>query len=145
MGDLMFREPRQYLRDMWDEFMDLTDRTPAFARRTWSPAVDVKQTDKAYVLEADLPGMTEDDIDVRVESDRLVLSSSKEEEEKTEEEGYIRRERYQRTFNRTFRLPSDVNEEKIDATFRNGVLTITMPRSGSPERESGRKIKVTSK
>ncbi|MFW5742281.1 MAG: Hsp20/alpha crystallin family protein [Spirochaetota bacterium] len=70
---------------------------------------------------------------------------TQEEEEKTEEEGYIRRARYSRSFNRAFRLPSDVNQDKIEARFNKGVLTITMPRSGSPERESGRRIEIASK
>jgi HSP20 family protein len=128
--------------DVFDDFMDVTDRSPAFRRRVWAPAVDVKETDKAYILQADLPGMEKDDVDVRVETDRITLSSSKEEERETEEEGYLRRERFSRRFKRSFRLPADVNREKIDAEFKNGVLTVNMPRTGESTREQGRKTDV---
>lgn len=142
MADLKDREPDHYLDEMDASFMDLTDPAPAFGTRTWTPAVDVRETDRTYVLEADLPGMEDDDVEVKVESDKLTLSSSKEEELETDEDGYIRHERYFRSFSRTFKLPADVNEEKIHAKFQKGVLTITMPRSSKAKRDVGRTIEV---
>lgn len=141
MGDLA-KTPDDYLGEMINDFMDLTVRAPAFGTRVWSPAVDVKATDKEYVLEADLPGMTEKDVDVRVEADRLTVSSTREEEHEEEDDGYLRRERFTRSFRRSFRLPSDVEKSKIDAHFRNGVLTIDMPRSDKARESKGRTIKV---
>ena len=142
MGDLMFREPDKYMQEMWDDFVDVTDRSPAFRSRVWAPAVDVRRKDKEYVLEADLPGMTQDDINVRVESDRLVLEGDKQEEHEEEEEGYLRKERYSRSFQRRFRLPTDVNQSKISAEFQKGVLTVKLPRTKKQQQEQGREIEV---
>jgi HSP20 family molecular chaperone IbpA len=141
MGDLMRREPGRLFRDLWEDFLDRTDFTPTRRRQGWAPAVDVKETDKAYILEADLPGLTEKDVDVRVEGDTLTLSSQKEEERKEEREGYLRRERYSRAFQRSFRLPDDVDRDKIDAKFEKGVLTLNLPRTGE-QKESVKKIEV---
>ena len=143
MGDLMRRGPDRLFRDLWDDFTDWFDWAPMRWRRGWAPAVDVKETDKAYILEADLPGLTEKDVDVRVEGNTLTLSSHKEEERKEEHEGYLRRERYSRSFRRSFRLPEDVDKDKINARFQKGVLTLTMPRTGE-KREGGRSIEVKS-
>lgn len=138
------REPTRYLGESWDEFVDVTDRAPAFGARLWAPAVDVRQTQRTYYLEADLPGMTTGDIDVRVEGDRLILTGSREETREEDEEGYLMRERYSRRFSRRFRLPSDVDKDKIEAEFKNGVLTVKMSRSGDGSESKGRSIKVKS-
>ncbi|MFW5694530.1 MAG: Hsp20/alpha crystallin family protein [Alkalispirochaeta sp.] len=96
-----------------------------------SPAVDIRQNDNMYVIEADLPGMSEDQIDVRVENDLLVISASAQ-EENTAEEGaqnsdeFIVRERTARSFYRSFAMPKDADAGQIDATFRNGVLTVQL-------------------
>ncbi|MFW5683840.1 MAG: Hsp20/alpha crystallin family protein [Spirochaetota bacterium] len=145
MANVIHNDPGRYLQEMWDDFVDITDRAPAGQRRIWAPAVDVRKTDKEYLVEADLPGMTEDDIDLRVESDRLILESSKEEEEQVEEEGYLRKERFSRTFRRSFRLPTDVNEERIKAVFQKGVLTVTLPRTKKETESAGRQIEIKSK
>lgn len=136
------REPTRYLGESWDEFVDVTDRAPASGPRLWAPAVDVRETERTYYLQADLPGMTATDVDVRIEGDRLVLTGEREEKREETDGGYIMRERYSRRFSRRFRLPSDVNMEKIEAEFVNGVLTVKMPRSGNGTEAQGRSIKV---
>lgn len=93
------------------------------------PRVDVRQTGEGYTLEAELPGLTEKDVTVRVEENRLVLESSREEEHEEKQNGYLLRERYSRSFRRSFQLPNDVDRERISAQFRNGLLTLTLPRS----------------
>lgn len=102
---------------------------------TWndrSPAVDIRQNDNMYVIEADLPGMNEDQIDVRVENDLLVISATAEEEKKANEdesessEEFIVRERATRSFYRSFAMPKDADAGQIDATYRNGVLTVQL-------------------
>ncbi|MBD3292982.1 MAG: Hsp20 family protein [Armatimonadia bacterium] len=109
------------------------------------PAVDVKETDKAYLMEADLPGMSEKDVDIRVDGDTLTLASERSEEKEDKNAGYLRRERYWQSFRRSFRLPEDVQKDKIDARFHNGVLTIEMPRTGQSKKERGRRIQIKSK
>lgn len=106
------------------------------------PAVDVKREENEYRVEAELPGMTEKDIDVNVEDNVLTISSEKEESrEETEEEGYLVKERRSSSFRRSFTLPEDADKDKIDANFNNGLLTLHIPRTGESKP---RKIQVKS-
>jgi HSP20 family protein len=141
MGDIMLKEPGRLFRDLWDEFMDWTGRSPDRAGRSIAPAIDVRAQDDRYLVEADLPGLDRKDIDFRVDEDTLTISSDKEEKTEEKDEGYIRRERYSRSFRRSFRLPDDVDREKIDAEFQNGVVTVTLPRTGE-KKSVGRQIEV---
>lgn len=96
-----------------------------------TPAVDIRNDEAKYVIDADLPGMSEDQIDVRVENDLLVISA-KVEENRTEgkkensDGDYILRERKTRSFYRSFAMPKDADAGKIDAVYRNGVLTVEL-------------------
>lgn len=111
----------------------------------WSdhkPAVDVRSTEDAYIVDADLPGFTDDQIDVRVENDLLVISAKDENEgEKgTEsEDQYMVRERHMRSFYRSFALPKDADTGSIDATYRNGVLSLSIAKK---EEAKPRQIKI---
>ncbi|EFW36461.1 Hsp20/alpha crystallin family protein [Treponema phagedenis] len=96
------------------------------------PNVDVRETEKAYVMEIDLPGYTEKDVDLNLKDRTLTISSAKndEKEEKKQEGGseYIIRERSSHHFSRRFTLPEDIDTENVEASFKNGVLTIDIPR-----------------
>ena len=96
-----------------------------------APVVDIRQNENMYTIEADLPGMNEDQIDVRVENDLLVLSARGEEEtaQQTDTEAsdeFIVRERTTRSFYRSFAMPKDADAGQIEATYRNGVLTVQL-------------------
>ena len=118
--------------DVFDEMRNSLDSFfgggPSLSRPGRLP-VDIRQDEDKYVLEADIPGMTEKDIDVRIDRDMLTISSSKEEEKEEREEGYLVRERRRSAFQRSFVIPGDVNPDKIDARFHDGQLTIEMPRT----------------
>ena len=89
------------------------------------PSVDVRETEKAYVLEAELPGYDEKDIAIRLDGNNLTIESKKEEETKEEsrENGnYLIRERRFSSFSRSFKLPENANSEGITASFKNGIL-----------------------
>ncbi|MEF8808706.1 Hsp20/alpha crystallin family protein, partial [Natronomonas sp.] len=107
-------------------------------------AVDVEDTEEAYVVTADLPGFDRDDIDVELAGDRLTLSASHTEEESEESEGeggrYLRRERRQQSASRSVRLPEPVDENATEAEYRNGVLTVTLPKES--EGGSGHDIPI---
>lgn len=92
-----------------------------------SPRVDVKEEDKAYVLEMELPGKSEDDIDIQLDHDNLTIASKVKnaEDKKTK---YILKERRNCSFERRFTLPNDVDLESIKANFKNGILTINMTK-----------------
>ncbi|SIQ25849.1 HSP20 family protein [Alkalispirochaeta americana] len=113
---------------------------------TFKPAVDVRVEEKEYLVEVDLPGISEDQIDVHVEDGLLVIASRKEErnvarkEENQEESRYVLRERRVGEFHRSFSLPKDADPENIQATYRNGVLSVALPKK--PEAKP-RQIKIT--
>jgi len=96
---------------------------------SWVPQMDVKETDDAYVIEADLPGMTIENIDVQVESNRLFISGERQEEQNSQNDRYTHFERTYGQFQRTFTLPEAVNVEAVEAKYINGVLTVSVPKS----------------
>ncbi len=113
----------------WDNALDrfFDDDEPLFNGRT--PVVDVRESDKEYTMEVELPGLTEKDIEVKVENDLLTLSSKKEEDKKEDRKGYLIRERRRFEFSRSFSLPKEVDREKIDAEFKNGLLKLVLPKT----------------
>ena len=96
------------------------------------PPVDITETDKAYILEAELPGYKQDDVKVNIEKHVLRLSSAKqttkEEKDPKDEKKLLICERRSQSFERAFSLPEDVDEDKIEGEFANGVLTVTLPK-----------------
>jgi HSP20 family protein len=98
------------------------------ALTTWAPAVDIFETENELVVKADLPDVNEKDIDVRVENNTLTVRGERKFEEKTEKENYLRVERTYGSFSRSFSLPNTVNNEAIKADYKNGVLTVTLPK-----------------
>jgi len=99
----------------------------------------VKEEDKRYFMEVELPGLTEKDIDVKVEDNILTLSSKKEESKEEKKDGYLIHERRRAEFARTFVLPNDADREQINAEFKNGLLMVQIPKK--PEAQP-RKIDV---
>jgi HSP20 family protein len=100
---------------------------PLFGR-TATPAVDVKETDSEYLMEVELPGLTEKDVEVKLENSLLTVSSSKSAAKEEKKNGYVIRERKMSQFSRSFVLPEAVDREKIVAEFKNGVLNLTFPK-----------------
>jgi HSP20 family protein len=135
--------------DMWDEMDRLMDdftSPPSMRRRIarmfggssrgglrgrdlYAPAIDLTERDKEYVLRVDLPGMREQDIDVRVDDDNvLTVSGERHEEEQRNERGYEYTERMYGSFCRTVELPRGIDASKIESDFRNGVLELRVPK-----------------
>lgn len=94
----------------------------------WAPAVDIKETDSAFEIHADIPGVNPDDIEVHMEKGILSIKGERESETKDEKEGYKRIERQHGVFYRRFSLPDTANADKISAKSHNGVLEITIPK-----------------
>jgi HSP20 family protein len=92
------------------------------------PAVDVREEDGRYLIEAELPGLSEKDVKLELKDGLLSLSTAKSEEKKEEDKKWIRRERREFSFQRSFELPEDVDGEKIEARFKDGLLTVELPR-----------------
>jgi len=96
--------------------------------QTWAPTVDIYDRDDHIVVQAELPGVKKEDIDIRVEDNVLSLSGERTRETEVKEDGYYRTERRYGKFGRSFRLPKATKPEKIDASFKDGVLTILVPK-----------------
>ena len=115
---------------------------PARNTQNWSPDVDVKETSNSFVLSADIPGLTKKDIKINVANGRLSISGERSFETDQENDNYHYRERRFGTFDRSFNLPENVDEEKISASFKNGILNVTMPKHENI-LPKGREIKVS--
>jgi HSP20 family protein len=98
------------------------------ALTTWAPAVDIYETENELVVKADLPDVNEKDIDVRVENNTLTVRGERKFQEKSEKDNFLRVERTYGAFSRSFSLPNTVNNEAIQADYKNGVLTVTLPK-----------------
>jgi HSP20 family protein len=110
------------------------------ALTTWAPSVDIYETPNELVVKADLPDVNEKDIDIRVENNLLTIRGERKFEKSVSEENYLRVERTYGAFSRSFSLPNTVDAEKIGAEYKNGVLTVTLPKR---EESKPRQVKVT--
>ncbi len=95
---------------------------------TWNPSVDILEKDGNLVLRAELPGMTEKQIDLKLEGDTLILKGERKMESEDKKKNYHRVESFYGSFTRTFRLPETVDTDKINAEYKNGMLTVTLPQ-----------------
>ena len=98
-----------------------------------APSIDISEKDGKIVVAADMPGVEKEDITITIKGNVLEISAEKKEETEESEEGYIRRERSYRKFYRSVALSAEVDEDRVDATFKNGVLRIEMPKIGVEE------------
>ncbi|MGE0743664.1 MAG: Hsp20/alpha crystallin family protein [Rhodospirillales bacterium] len=114
-------------------------RAPSVFANT--PAVDVAEKDSAYEITAELPGLDEKDIEVQVADDVLTIKGEKSEAKEEKKKDYYLAERRYGTFQRAFRLPQHVDAGKIDASFKNGVLTIMLPKTAEAQQKQ-RKIEI---
>ena len=134
MSTLTRWEPYRTLGSLQDEVNRLFEGNLGRTTResssiaAWAPAVDIFENEKELVLKADLPDLVEKDIDVRVENNMLTISGERKYEKDVKEENYLRVERAYGSFSRSFSLPNTVNTEAIKAEYKNGVLTVRMPK-----------------
>jgi HSP20 family protein len=98
------------------------------ATTTWSPAVDIFETEGEIVVKAELPGMERSDIALHLENNVLTLKGERRFEKETKEENYHRIERSYGSFSRAFSIPAIVDEDKIRADYKDGVLKIALPK-----------------
>ncbi|HEX8975156.1 MAG TPA: Hsp20/alpha crystallin family protein [Solirubrobacteraceae bacterium] len=108
--------------------------------RRWTPAMDITEAEGEYVLKADLPGLTEKDVNIEVQDNVLTLSGERRFEHADRQGGYRRLERGFGTFRRTLTLPEGVDAEAVKASFDHGVLEIRIPK---PEQRRPRKVQIS--
>ncbi len=103
------------------------DRDLSFA--DWSPSVDIEEDANQYLIKADLPGVDKENIDVKLENGMLSIRGEKSTETETDKGGkHHRRERFHGTFARSFTLPDSIDADKVDAAYKDGVLTLAIPK-----------------
>jgi HSP20 family protein len=115
------------------------DQGEEITTRTWTPPVDVHETNDAFVVTAELPGMSREDIEITLENNILRLSGERKFERDEKKDNYHRIERSYGAFTRSFALPTQVDAERVQAEFKDGVLTITVPKA---EQARPRKISI---
>jgi len=129
----------------WEPFRDLVTAQRDFDRlfrgafssqlgetelstRSWAPPVDIYETEDAIVLRAELPGVDPKEVEVRVEDNTLYLKGERKFEKEVKEQNYHRVERSYGSFARSFSLPNSISTDKVKAEFKDGLLTLTMPK-----------------
>jgi len=127
-------------RDMDDLFRGfLGDWDWPWQQRVAWPALDIAEDENNITLNAEVPGCKAEDIDIQVKGNTLTISGQKKEEEKKEEKGYYHVERSCGSFRRDIQLPNEVQSDKIDASCKNGVLTVSLPKA---EQAKSYKVKI---
>ena len=136
-----FRELSSLQTEMNRLFNAAFDTTPPGngGARRWSPAMDLLETDEQFVLRADLPGMTENDVSIELEDNVLTVSGERKTEREDKREGFYRMERAFGTFSRSLTLPKGVDPEAVSAQFDRGVLEVRIPK---PEQRKPRRINI---
>lgn len=130
----MQEEMNRYFDDLFGEHRH------ELADGAWLPAVDVSETDAEFVVRAELPGMSQEDIEINVQDNILTLKGEKKQEKKEKQENFHRLERSYGGFSRSFTLPAGVKDQDIKATFKEGVLEVAMPKT---EEAKPKKITIT--
>ena len=109
---------------------------------SYYPAVDIEETEKEFILSADMPGLKKKEVTIDIHDGIITIKGERMNEDKSSFNGYHMHERQFGSFNRSFRLPDNVNEDKIAAKFDNGELLITLPKTKEIKPE-GRQIKIS--
>jgi HSP20 family protein len=132
---------RDEMNRMFDEFFERPFGLSPFSERStldrgFVPSMDVSETDKEINVKVELPGLEADDVDVTIGQNSLTISGEKRVEKEEEGERYYRAERSYGSFQRVIPLPEGVERENVDASFRNGVLSVKIPKSKEVQKSS---------
>ncbi len=132
MAEVMVWRPLQDLkREMdriWQEFFGKTYVPEKWEGVEWAPAVDVSETDDAVIVKVDVPGVKPEDMEISLSDNVLVIKGEKKREEEEKKENFYRMERYYGSFMRAIQLPCEVQEDKVEARYKDGVLKIVLPK-----------------
>lgn len=132
------------MNQMFDEFFRSFDLSPFGGRKNFgafSPSVDVQEDEKEVIVKAELPGLDEKDVEVTLADDALTIRGEKKGEKEEKGKDYWHRETSYGSFRRVVPLPEGINTEKADARFKNGVLTVILPRL-EEAKGKGKKIAI---
>ena len=136
-----FERMRREMDRLWDSFFERRPATRAKEEGAWFPSVDVSEAEGELVVKAELPGMDPKNMDISLREGVLTIKGEKKQEKEEKEEGYHLVERSYGSFTRSIRLPKEVQSEKINASYKDGVLRITLPKTEEAKKKEI-KIKV---
>ena len=134
-----FDRIRREMDRLWDSFLEGRPMRRAEDGREWLPSIDVSETKNELVIKAELPGLDPKDIDISMNNGYLTIKGEKKHEKEEKDENYHLIERSYGSFTRSVRLPREVQNDKITASFKNGVLRVTLPKS---EEAKKKEIKI---
>jgi HSP20 family protein len=131
---------RDEMNRLFDNFFSgLPERRSGLLEGEWAPSIDIAETDNEIVVTAELPGVDQKDVDITITDDVLTLKGEKKEEKEIKKENYHRIERSYGGFQRTVTLPTGVQADKAKATYKDGVLTVNVPKT---EEAKPKQIKI---
>lgn len=127
-------DPFREMEDMFDRYtrsLSLPRRgsQEVMATGDWAPRVDIVETDKAFNIKAEIPEVKKEDVKVTVDNGVLTIKGERKQEKEDKSKKFHRIERFFGSFTRSFTLPDNVDENKIDASFKDGMLTLTIPKT----------------
>lgn len=130
--DRLFNE---MLQNVWG----VAPTSEGVAPRAWAPPVDIRETEEALVLSAELPGLTREEVEITLDNNVLTLSGERKLEKDAKGETWHRVERAYGSFSRSFTLPASVRTDRVEAVFADGILTVTLPKM---EESKPRRISI---
>lgn len=125
----------------WPRFFDPLREFGSAISNFFSPNADAINKEDSYEIRIELPGVSEKDVEVSIENNNLTVRGEKRSEREEKDKNYYFSERRYGSFERSFRLPEDVKEADIKAAYKDGVLTLLLPKA-EPKKSSGRKIEI---
>ena len=132
-------KPEPFSGDLHRLFNTLFEDRGTGAQQRWVPSMDLVEADDHFVLKADLPGLSEEDVSIEVRDNALTISGERKAEHESRERGWYRVERSFGRFSRSLSLPEGINPDAITASFDRGVLSVTIPK---PEQRKPRRIQI---
>lgn len=144
-NDDPFRKLQKRMNRLFDDFWSDFEVSPyadgSSGMMKFAPKIDLQDKENEVVLRAELPGMSQDDIEVKLHDGHLAIKGEKKEESSTDKDGMQYTERTYGSFYRSIPLPYEINENEVIAEFKNGVLTVNMPKSKAG-KEGARRISI---
>lgn len=117
---------------------------PVFNSRTDSmPAVNIREDEKRFMLDLAVPGIDKKDLKIDIEEDVLTISSETKQESEDNKDGYRRKEFSYSSFCRSFQIPENVNKEKIEGNYKDGILTVSLPKAEVEKNKVSRQVKIS--
>ena len=114
---------------LFEDFFGQTPTRAGWTNGAWNPSVDVSEDKDSVIIRAEMPGMTKEDVKISIQDNVLTLKGEKKQEKEEKEKNYHRVERSYGSFCRSFQLPTSVKNDKVKASYKDGVLCVTLPKT----------------